>query len=99
MLPQGWNATSVGISGHALACNASGDSFRVVNLTDGTSTSSQSTHLEVQRNGQLIEYFISCSLSNRRELDGEGRLITSGWIEALADYVPLIFTPAGVALP
>lgn len=97
-VPSGWVVGALGIEGHLQTCTAAGDEMRVIDLNSGRTLMNITGGTKLTHQGRQVEAYGGCSVY-ARPLDSLGRLLGRGFIESADRDVPLVFTPAGVALP
>lgn len=97
-VPSDWSVGALSIEGHLQTCNSTGDETRVIDLNTGRTLMNITGGTKVPHQGREVEVYAGCSVY-ARTLDTQGRLLGRGFIESDSRDVPIIFTPAGVALP
>ena len=97
-VPAGWSVGSLGIEGHLQVCSADGATTRLVELGSGRTLVEIAADATHRHQGRVLQLRSGCA-AWARLVDAQGRLLGSGWIESEGREVPVIYTPAGVALP
>jgi len=97
-VPAGWSPANLGTEGHLQICKDGAEESRVLDLGTGRTLITINAGTSVTHQGRQVQTFGGCSIL-LRTVDALGRLLGQGWIESESRNVPIIFTPAGVALP
>lgn len=97
-VPSGWSVGSLGLEGHLQVCNSDGTTTRLIDLNSGQTLLEVNTGTTLIHQGQSLELSAGCS-AQARVVDALGRMLGQGWVSSASREVPVIYTPAGVALP
>lgn len=101
-LRTGFEPVMLGLGGHGLACNFSGETWQaqLFSTAGGAAGEGFDAAFTTRVGGDEVQVSLPCGVSQgRRLIDGFGRIVADAYSDTRPRLRAVILTPAGVALP